>query len=305
MKLLSRAVFFSLLLFSIKTSAAERIDINTAGLEDLIKIIHIGEIRALELISLRPFSSLDDLARIKGIGELRIEDIKEQGLAWVNMTELQPQAETENPAVKTVGAGFQQTYPEGIVLNEILASPAGADETNEWIEIFNQNNFSVDLSNWRIFDTVGSVKTYVFPLGTKIPAQNYLILERPVSKIVLNNEADGLKLSQPSGQAIDEVVYEKAPLGQSYNRTENNDWAWSSSLTPGSKNIVEAESTSVAPEKTPESDNNNLAAVSQALRPIPAGNLSKSFPIVLIAASIIALTSGAIILFLKKKIKYN
>ena len=62
--------------------ATEKIDINTASLEDLVKIIHIGKVRALDLISLRPFSSLDDLIRIKGIGESRIEDIKKQGWAW-------------------------------------------------------------------------------------------------------------------------------------------------------------------------------------------------------------------------------
>ncbi len=65
-------------------SAVEKIDINSAPLEDLVKIIHIGEVRAKELISLRPFSSLDDLARIKGIGDSRVNDIKKQGLAWVD-----------------------------------------------------------------------------------------------------------------------------------------------------------------------------------------------------------------------------
>lgn len=62
---------------------AEKIDINAASLEDLVKIIHIGKIRAEKLIFLRPFSSLDDLIRIKGIGEARLEDIKNQGLAWI------------------------------------------------------------------------------------------------------------------------------------------------------------------------------------------------------------------------------
>jgi len=64
--------------------AAEKIDINSAPLEDLVKIIHIGESRAQELISLRPFSSLDDLVRINGISQARVQDIKEQGMAWVD-----------------------------------------------------------------------------------------------------------------------------------------------------------------------------------------------------------------------------
>lgn len=63
---------------------ATKIDINEAPLEELVRIIHIGEIRARQLISLRPFYSLDDLREIKGIGEKSLEDIKKQGLAWVD-----------------------------------------------------------------------------------------------------------------------------------------------------------------------------------------------------------------------------
>lgn len=59
------------------------IDINNAEKEELITIKHISEKRAEDLISLRPFQSLDDLMRIKGIGPARLDDIKEQGLACV------------------------------------------------------------------------------------------------------------------------------------------------------------------------------------------------------------------------------
>lgn len=89
MKILSIAVLLIVLVgiaLANFISAEEKIDINNAPLEDLVKIIHIGEARAKELISLRPFSSLDDLARIKGIGSSRINDIKEQGLAWVSQS---------------------------------------------------------------------------------------------------------------------------------------------------------------------------------------------------------------------------
>lgn len=79
-------------------SASERIDINTAPLEDLMKIIHIGEVRAVELISLRPFSSLDELTKIKGVGEARLKDIKKQGLAWVADENIKPAEDGPPPA---------------------------------------------------------------------------------------------------------------------------------------------------------------------------------------------------------------
>lgn len=98
MKDLSRAVailfflFIPLFIQAANLPDIEKIDINSAPLEDLVKVIHIGEVRAEELISLRPFSSLDDLTRIKGISKTRAEDIKKQGLARV---ETEKQIETE------------------------------------------------------------------------------------------------------------------------------------------------------------------------------------------------------------------
>ena len=47
------------------------------------KIKHIGPSRAAQILELRPFSSLDDLVRIKGIGEKRLAEIKDEGLACI------------------------------------------------------------------------------------------------------------------------------------------------------------------------------------------------------------------------------
>ena len=49
-----------------------------------------------------------------------------------------------------------------IVINELLPSPAGSDAEEEWIEIFNPNDFEFDISGWKLQDTVGKTKTYIF-----------------------------------------------------------------------------------------------------------------------------------------------
>lgn len=138
MKNLSRAVSLVTIscLFIINfAEAAEKIDINVAPLTDLVKIIHIGEARALELISLRPFSSLDDLDRIKGIGVKRIEDIKKQGLAWVG-----PPAEPSQSVSQTIPEKVKTNSPPGkeapakpnlikkVVLKDVAASGEQAAE---------------------------------------------------------------------------------------------------------------------------------------------------------------------------------
>lgn len=59
------------------------VDINTASKEELMTIIHIGDVRADQLIQLRPFDSVDQLTRIKGIAAGRLKDIKAENIACV------------------------------------------------------------------------------------------------------------------------------------------------------------------------------------------------------------------------------
>lgn len=62
------------------------VNINTAGFEELQRIIHIGPERARQIIQLRqdrPFASVDQLVRVNGIAAARLRDIREQGLACV------------------------------------------------------------------------------------------------------------------------------------------------------------------------------------------------------------------------------
>ena len=179
-----------------------------------------------------------------------------------------------------------------ILINELLPSPAGSDTEEEWIEIFNPNDFEVDLSGWKIQDTTGKTKTYIFPKGTKILAKGFLVLKRPVSKITLNNDGDGLKLIDSSGKTIDEISYQKAQKGKSFNRGETG-WFWNENLTPGAENVKP-----IAKEKTQkpitEIGEKELAAVGEE---IPKENFSPFF-----VALIIAIFSGIAILLLKRKI---
>jgi hypothetical protein len=186
----------------------------------------------------------------------------------------------------------QAAIPLDVVINEILPAPVGSDIEEEWIEIFNPNNFEFNLSGWKIQDTIGKIKTYIFPKGTKILAKGFLVLKRSQSKITLNNDGDGLKLIDSEGKTIDEISYQKAQKGKSFNRGENG-WFWSENLTPGAENVKP-----IVKEKTQKSiteiSEKELAAVGEG---ISKENLSPFF-----IALIIAIFSGTIILILKRKI---
>ncbi len=223
-----------------------------------------------------------------------------------------PQIEDEK--VTETGTLTTTTYPSGIIFSEILPSPEGPDAENEWIEIFNKNDFEIDLSGWKISDVMGSTKTYTFSEGIKIKGFGFLAVRRPETKITLNNDSDGLKLIRPDGSIGDTATYEKALLGQSYN-FQDNQWMWSTTLTPKSNNIItgpeffetepgltaqQQQKYEASPSESELSGETKkeLAAIKEQLPEQGFGFLR-----VVLTALLVATVSGVSILILKDKLK--
>jgi len=306
--------------------ASATININTAILSQLDELTGIGPKYAQAIIDARPFFSVDDLSKVKGIGEKTLQKIKDQGWACVECSTVIPSS-TGNPATdnntldsRFLGndnSGTQITYPSGVYINEILPNPSGADENNEWIELYNFNSFEVDLSNWQIQDTEGTITTFTIPQNSKILANSFLVFKRPDTKIMLNNDSDGLNLLTPDKKIIDSANYTKAPLGQSYNKTSSG-WAWSTTLTPETKNIIiktlPASATPKALQaglsKTKNSVNNNgveagLADLSQGID-INQENVQNNNPwFLFFIALAITIILATIVLIIKLKFYKN
>ncbi|MBI4652866.1 lamin tail domain-containing protein [Candidatus Kuenenbacteria bacterium] len=137
----------------------------------------------------------------------------------------QEQKNNENTPPISYGSYSTPVYSNQIIINEILPDPKGND-TEEWIEFFNQGDQDINLTNWILDDDENGSAKYIIPLNTIILKQGYLIFKRKQTGIILNNDKDRARLFDPNNQLKSEIFYQNAKSGQSYSRMENGKWEW-------------------------------------------------------------------------------
>ena len=158
---------------------------------------------------------------------------------WGSLTE--PNAPTGSTIVRTdptvdtdtyldwsvaANNGNPQTQPTSythVVFSEIFYDTPGDENTEEWIELYNNTVDTVDLGGWTIVDNNGTGWTYTFPAGETIAPGTYYTVARDSAGFkalygyeadlygnlpYLNNDGDTLILSDGSGIEIDAVAWE-------------------------------------------------------------------------------------------------
>ncbi|MBN1302109.1 MAG: lamin tail domain-containing protein [Melioribacteraceae bacterium] len=155
-------------------------------------------------------------------------------------------------------------YPyNSIIINEIQFNPA--DTEPEWFELFNNADYTVNISGWSVSDIYNTPKTYVIKRLVELESGGFLVVSRdssiydyhnniPCGMITagfanLNNDIDGLIIKDIYNNIIDSVFYRSVQqVGKSYERvniksssSDPNNWLYSADAlgsSPGRVNSV-------------------------------------------------------------------
>ena len=127
--------------------------------------------------------------------------------------------------LRAVFEPYQHPLAGQVIINEISCNNK---ESGDWIELYNNSDQTVDLSNWIFTDTKND---YQIP-AIKIPAKDYYILSQEQAKFQkifpkqvhlagdfdfgLHKRREHLGLYTPDGAAVDSVSYELPPLDSAF-----------------------------------------------------------------------------------------
>jgi endonuclease YncB( thermonuclease family) len=128
------------------------------------------------------------------------------------------------------GSGAE-AYPVYSLINEIMPNPVGKDEEGEWVELYNENSFGIDLSGWYLDDAERGSSPYRIPDGTVLLADSYLVFSAPDLKLSFKNTDDSARLLDPNKNLNQEVIYTGAQEGWTYAKRSSGVYEWTPILT--------------------------------------------------------------------------
>jgi len=146
-------------------------------------------------------------------------------------------------AATTSGAGDLPLADFGLMaplITELLPNPAGTgnDATDEFIELYNPNEISFDLSGFSLQVGTTALHTYQFPVGASLAPGSFQAFRSAVTRLSLSNVGSQARLLDPAGNSIVSTdSYGAAGDGLAW-ALANGKWYWTTRPTPGGTNIV-------------------------------------------------------------------
>lgn len=125
-------------------------------------------------------------------------------------------------------------------VTELLPNPAGTgnDATDEFIELYNPNDKTFDLTGFGLQTGTTTFRNFIFPAGTTLPPRAIVAFYSDKTGLSLSNSGGQAKLIDPFGNNISAAgIYGTAKDGQAWALAKNK-WYWTSRPTPGKANVI-------------------------------------------------------------------
>ncbi len=158
-----------------------------------------------------------------------------------------------------------------IEVTKLYPNTSGDDSLEEFIQIQNTGTDAIDLNGWAIKDA--SNKTFTVTQNQLLAAGATLQLDRQTTGIVLNNDAEDISLIAPDKSLIETISYSNAPIGETYDRTQNS-WHWSSTTTTVEQTAVPADPVGTVVTNTTPAATTSTTAVSATVKITPTTSIS-------------------------------
>ncbi len=157
-----------------------------------------------------------------------------------------PGSDNPDPADDTAADPLPEGDTAGIYLpltiTELLPDPASpqTDSNDEFIELYNPSNVAVSVGGYELQSGSSYRYKYVLPDQSIEPGE-YITITSAESHLSLTNTGTSVRLLDPNGVVVDEVVnYGAAKAGQSWMRGADGVWQWTTTPTAGGANALVA-----------------------------------------------------------------
>lgn len=127
-----------------------------------------------------------------------------------------------------------------IVLSELLANSMGTDTGNEFIELQNMSNMTVDLSDYSLAIGKNAEKILPLPETNVAPGQYVLFSDTDLGYTLLNTTTQ-VKLLFYTGEIVDEIIPYQDPNDDISWSLIDSVWQFTNIVTPGKANVPMAE----------------------------------------------------------------
>ena len=156
--------------------------------------------------------------------------------------------------------------PNNIYLSELYVNTNPGE--HEWVELYNDNRYAVQLNNWKIRDASDQI---IATIQMSLDAYRYGVVELTSDK--MNNTDEQIFLLNSSGEVVDHFTYSDSEKGNSWGRSTNSFSTWClQNVSRNAYNFSCIPQSTLTP--TPTGDLTNTPTPTKTRTPTPTTRLS-------------------------------